>query len=63
MEKFDTLITSSKMFLLEQQEWYLRNWGNKNEVREYIFTRFEESIVSIFGSDDPEVKSLLDELR
>ena len=64
MNKFDQLITRSKLHLLEQQEWHLRNWGVvRTETREYIFQRFENSIISIFGSDDPEVKSLLDELR
>lgn len=63
MEKFDRLINTSKLFLLEQQEWYLRNNRTNSDTRNYIFNSFKRSIIFLFGSDDTEVQSLLDELR
>lgn len=60
MEKFDQLITSSKLFLLEQQEWYLRNNRTNSDTRNYIFLQFEKSILYFFGDD---AKDIIEELR
>lgn len=62
MDKFDQLITSSKLQLLEQQEWYLRNNKINTDIRSYIFNRFKNTITMLFG-DDEYARDIIEELR
>lgn len=62
MNKFDQLIIKSRLFNLEQQEWYLRNFRIGTETRSYIFECFEFSMIKIFG-DDEMARDIIEELR
>ena len=62
MNKFDQLITKAKLFTLEQQEWYLRNFRIGTETRSYIFECFELNMIKIFG-DDECARDIIEELR
>ena len=62
MNKFDDLITKSKLFTLEQQEWYLRNFRVSTETRKYIYKRFKDTMTTIFG-DDADARDIIEELR
>ena len=62
MNKIDRLITKSKLFTLEHQEWYLRNFRIGTETRSYIFECFELNMIKIFGNDEY-AKEIIEELR
>ena len=62
MNKFDQLITVSKLQVLEQQEWYLRNFRIGTETRSYIFEQFEMKMKQLFGNDEIAME-IIKELR